>query len=231
MPTKKLKKNSFAPITLAQARHVVEVVDAGLVADTEGEPVPGEMCVESAVAYALGYPHNDQPKCVANCVRDFKITVNDGAPFKDEKDRAKGLRRIAVAQLGSAGLVRGSRFQARLNTQLISTLLPRVFRGIDIDANVDFSPFLTSIIINRYEVISALTRVLKEMNSKSLEENELAIAIIDRNHYSDILDCINDTNTGREYTDDLIKCAIEVLRSFNVPGVKLMDRLIKEGIL
>lgn len=63
-------------ITLDQARKVLSVVDAGL-CHGKGSPIPGQMCVEAAVCYALGEPHGDEPTCVAESVRNFKIGIND----------------------------------------------------------------------------------------------------------------------------------------------------------
>jgi hypothetical protein len=45
-------------ITEQVARRVIEVVDAGLVRGV-GDPVPGQMCVEAAINYAMGLPHGD----------------------------------------------------------------------------------------------------------------------------------------------------------------------------
>ena len=58
------------------AAKVLQTVDAGLVSGV-GNPVPGQMCVEAAVCYALGQPHGDEPKCVGSAVRRFKIRLND----------------------------------------------------------------------------------------------------------------------------------------------------------
>lgn len=86
-------------ITLDQARRVLEVVDAGL-SDGIGKPVPGQMCVEAAVCYALGQPHSDEPPCVNDAVRRFKIRLND-SPWSSNEARAAGMRRLAIAQLGT----------------------------------------------------------------------------------------------------------------------------------
>jgi hypothetical protein len=86
-------------ITLDQARKVLEVVDAGL-SDGMGFPVPGHMCVEAAVCYALGQPRGDEPECVNAAVRQFKIRLND-AKWSSNQARAKGMRKLAIAQLGT----------------------------------------------------------------------------------------------------------------------------------
>lgn len=96
-------------INAAVAATVLEVVDAGLV-DGMGHPEPGSMCVEAAVCYAMGEPHSDQPKCVLPAIRDTKIELNDDeiwykAKGHVTKTRAEGLRRLAIAQLGSKGKI------------------------------------------------------------------------------------------------------------------------------
>ena len=58
------------------------------------------MCVEAAVCYAYDLPHSDKPPCVGNAVREFKIRLND-CNWSSSKARARGMRRIAIAQLGS----------------------------------------------------------------------------------------------------------------------------------
>jgi hypothetical protein len=86
-------------ITRAIAEKVLSVVDMGLTSGM-GSPHPGKMCVEAAVCYALGQPHGDQPTCVHPTVRSFKIALNDST-WSSDQARAKGLRRIAISQLGS----------------------------------------------------------------------------------------------------------------------------------
>jgi hypothetical protein len=83
------------------ARKLLQTVDMGLSSGL-GQPVPGEMCVEAAVCYALGLPHGDNPKCVDSVLRTFKIRLND-APWSSNSSRAKGMRRLALIQLGSVG--------------------------------------------------------------------------------------------------------------------------------
>src|SRR5262249_22794737 len=99
-------------IDINVARKVIETVDAGLVHGM-GNPVPGQMCVEAAVCYAMGLPHGDQPECVAPALRSLKIRLNDSRWTSDQA-RAKGLRRLAVAQLGSAGVLDEREFSRRV---------------------------------------------------------------------------------------------------------------------
>lgn len=86
-------------ITKDEASLVPEVVDYGLSSGL-GYPIPGRMCIEAAVCYALGEPHGDQPTCVSPALRRFVIGLSDGWWSSNNK-RAQCLRRIALAQLAT----------------------------------------------------------------------------------------------------------------------------------
>lgn len=58
------------------------------------------MCVEAAVCYALGLPHGDEPGCVSPVIRALKIRLND-SKWSSNSARARGLRKLAVLQLGT----------------------------------------------------------------------------------------------------------------------------------
>ena len=86
----------------ALAKRVIAVVSKGLSCGL-GTPVPGSMCVEAAVCYAMNLPHGDEPTCVHADVRKFKIHLNDSS-WSSNKARAEGMLRIAIAQLGSESI-------------------------------------------------------------------------------------------------------------------------------
>lgn len=109
------------------AAKVVEVVDAGLV-NGVGTPVPGQMCVEAAVCYAMGLPHGDNPSCVSLALRRLKIRLND-ARWSSPQARAQGLRRLAVAQLGSAGVLDEAEFVRRVVDMTIRRAVPISLRA------------------------------------------------------------------------------------------------------
>ena len=110
----------------AVARKVLETVDAGLVHGL-GNPVPGQMCVEAAVNYALGFPHGDDPKCVGRAVRAYKIRLNDSS-WSSDKARAKGMRRVAIAQLGSDEIDQ-QEFRKEVAFQTIKQIIPIALRA------------------------------------------------------------------------------------------------------
>ena len=113
-------------ITVEQAARVLETVDAGLIGGL-GDPQPGQMCVEAAVCFALGLPHDDQPACVAPTIRSFVIRLND-AEWSSKGARAKGMRRLAIAQLGSAGHINQRKFVDAMVDKAIRVFVPRALR-------------------------------------------------------------------------------------------------------
>ena len=118
-------------ITREIAAKVLRVVDQGLskgVGTRRAGDVQGEMCVEAAVCYALGLPHGDDPGCVAPTLRSLKIRLNDSNWFSKEA-RAKGLRRLAVAQLGSKGALDEKEFVKRLVDHAIRKSAPSALRA------------------------------------------------------------------------------------------------------
>lgn len=113
---------SDVPIDRTLAERVRDVVDAGLVSGM-GRPEPGQMCVEAAVCYAMGLPHGDNPTCVAPSLRWLKIALNDKL-WSSPQARAAGLRRLAVAQLGSAGALDERKFRRRVVDMTIRRAVP-----------------------------------------------------------------------------------------------------------
>jgi regulator of protease activity HflC (stomatin/prohibitin superfamily) len=114
-------------ITREIAEKVRDTVDAGLMHGV-GKPIPGQMCVEAAVCFALGLPHGDDPACVAPSLRRLKIGLND-RNWSSPQVRAKGLRRLAVAQLGSAGALDETVFRARIVEMTIRRAVPVALRA------------------------------------------------------------------------------------------------------
>lgn len=89
-------------VSIEQAQKVYDLVGAGLVSGL-GQPVPGQMCVEAAICLAMGDAWGDTPTCVGDADRQFSITLND-TTWSSPEARAKGMRSLSIAQLGSAEL-------------------------------------------------------------------------------------------------------------------------------
>jgi hypothetical protein len=89
----------------------------------------GQMCIEAAICAVLDLPHSDTPSCVEPTVRVFKIRLND-ANWSSPTTRAKGLRDLGLAQIGSYGVVQGREFSKRVAEQTIRILIPKLFRKL-----------------------------------------------------------------------------------------------------
>jgi len=126
VPTKKIKK-AFE-LNTQFVNKLLKIVDAGLSCHL-GKPIPGKMCVEAAVCYAMGVEHNDKPTCVDLTVREFKIRLNDQSWTSNEA-RAKGLRRIAVAQLGSFNRMDADAFEASVRKAVITKMIPETLTAL-----------------------------------------------------------------------------------------------------
>ena len=122
-----MKKNKIQQLTEPLVKKVIETVDAGLVGGL-GSPKPGHMCVEAAVCFAYGLPHSDTPPCVGSSVRSEKIALNDG-PWSGVEARTRGLRYVAVAQLGSNELNQAVFLQKLAKRVLSEFVIPLIAEG------------------------------------------------------------------------------------------------------
>ena len=97
---------------------------------SKGMGKPGkQVCIEAAICETLGLPHGDDPQCVAESVRRFKIRLND-SDWSSPAARAQGLRDLGLAQLGSLGVVDDEEFAKRIAEKTIRVLLPKLFREV-----------------------------------------------------------------------------------------------------
>jgi hypothetical protein len=92
----------------------------------------GQMCIEAAITQAMGLPFNDEPACVSAAVCRYKIRLNDSLRWKSPESRAKGLRDLGIAQIGSAGVVEDREFSKRLAEKTIRVLIPTLFRDLKV---------------------------------------------------------------------------------------------------
>jgi hypothetical protein len=103
------------------ALKVLQTIDQGLVRGL-GDPVPGQMCVEAAVCFALDLPHSDKPGCVSDTLRLLKIMLND-CEWSSSQSRAAGLRRLGIAQLGTKDQLDEIEFVKRVIVMVVNTTL------------------------------------------------------------------------------------------------------------
>jgi hypothetical protein len=86
-------------ISLEAINNLLGFLDAGLVSGA-GE-LPGQHCVQQAVSMAVASIKTDSPWCVHQRIRQLGIHLNDTPGWSSEQARSKGLRRFAVAEMGT----------------------------------------------------------------------------------------------------------------------------------
>ena len=94
------------------------------------------MCVEAAVCFALGLPHGDKPDCVAPSLRALKIRLND-LDWSCNQARAKGLRELALLQLGSKENLDEVEFVKRVAMLVVNKYLPPILRKVNLEVEAD----------------------------------------------------------------------------------------------
>ncbi len=105
-----------------------KILERGLCKGTGSDP-NGSVCVEQAVAIAMDLPFNDNPSCVEPVIATFKRGLNDSR-WSSPEARARGLRDLGIAQIGSAGVVDPVEFTKKLSEKMIRVLIPAVFRKV-----------------------------------------------------------------------------------------------------
>lgn len=189
-------------LTLDLARKVIETVDCGL-SNGLGNPIPGQMCVEAAVCYAMGLPHSDNPTCVGSAIRSFKICLNDNR-WSSSKARAIGLRKLSIAQLGSDKIdqVEFTKALAKLTIQQIIPLALSYLKQTD-------------------QVKEAIEKCKDgSIESARYAQKTAAAAAAYAADDADAADAAYDNALSK--SADL---AVQALRELNCEGVRLMDEL------
>jgi hypothetical protein len=87
------------------------------------------MCVEAAICYAYGLPHGDNPPCVGDAVRAFKIALND-SNWSSPKARAKGMIKLSIAQLNS-NVIDQNEFACKVTIKVINTIVAKIALDFD----------------------------------------------------------------------------------------------------
>ena len=115
-----------------------------------GKPIPGKMCIEAAICYAYGLEHSDQPKCVNLEVIRYKIGLND-CKWPDNKTREKGLRKLAIAQLGSLEINK-EEFRIRIFEETQKHIIPVSFDFVPEDKRCPEHDELKEFAINTFNI-------------------------------------------------------------------------------
>jgi hypothetical protein len=122
-------------ITQEIAQKVLDTVNAGLVRGL-GKAIPGKMCVEAVVCFAMGLPHSTNPPCVSPTLRHLNIKLND-SNWSSKSARANGLRELALLQLGTAGVLDEVEFSKKIILLVINKYLPPVLRKVNLNQEAD----------------------------------------------------------------------------------------------
>jgi hypothetical protein len=182
----------------------------------------GQICIEAAICEALGLDHGDDPGCVAKSVRSFKISLND-KKWSSPQARAKGLRDLGLAQLGSLGTINDIEFVKKLAEKLIRILVPTLIREL-------------------YQDKPDLMQVADRCEAEGTRESALAAKNLLRKHAAYAASYAADAADAASYAADAAyaaprkyapqdrylslgaKCALEVLIEMKSPGCALLGR-------
>lgn len=87
-------------ITATIVTNILAAIDAGIIAEA-GTYVPGNMPVEDAIRYGFGDEEESEVSRAGGEGGRF-LAMLGGSPWSSNSARAAGLRKLAIAQLGSA---------------------------------------------------------------------------------------------------------------------------------
>ena len=214
-------------ITVDITRKILGVVDVGLCSGL-GQPRPGEMCVEAAVCYAMGLPHGDDPGCVNLSLRSFKISIND-KKWSSNSARASGMRRLAIAQLGSTDMD-SIAFCSRLSELVIRKIVPIALREIGTE---EFNLLAVQCENEGTKAASAYAASVASAYAASVAAAASYAAAVasyagDAAAYASAAVSASVSAAAKKRDEILTiatELAVQVLRELNQPGIALMDHL------
>lgn len=196
----------------------------------KGVPSPGNMCVEAAICYALDLDHSDDPQCVNYALRSYKINLND-AYWSTKTARGKGMKRLAILQLGTSEGFDEAYFAEQLVLRSINTVLALYLKERYFEEMAKHCRSITSI-DNAYKFIDAFNR---SFFTRPILYAYGTISSLKRGCYRSASGyCANlaeECHTCLVFkdTDKILllsaKIAEDILISMNVPGVKYLDLL------
>lgn len=114
-------------ITPEKVSEIVRLSGFGLCSGL-GNYTTGNMCVEAMVCAVFGDERNHaQPECVSRSVRKLKIALND-RDWNSNRSRGNGMRKLAVAQLNSKGVISEIDFLMHVTDGIITHYVPYVLQ-------------------------------------------------------------------------------------------------------
>ncbi|CAM6053486.1 unnamed protein product [Sphagnum tenellum] len=172
----------------------------------------GQMCIEAAICAALDLPHGDAPTCVASAVRSYKIALND-SNWSSSEARAKGLRSIGIAQVGSAGVVDNDEFCKRMAEGTIRRLISTLYREL---------------FPNNQELLAAADRCELEGSREAAKAAAVyaRAAAVDAGMAAAAAGWAKQaTNSGDKYLLLSADICLQVLKDLNSPGCAWLERV------
>lgn len=200
MSTNKPTKTKKFRLTKTLAKKIDHLLSFGLTYGL-GLPIPGQMCVEAVVCNALGEPHSDSPSCVGYEVRTVKIHLND-SNWSSNEARAKGMRDIAIAQLGS-DIIDQNLFLKKFRALRLKRLLP-----VMIEDHLKAEP-------EAKEKVDAILSERKDLASRWSDLSWLYYR-----YYSFHLNY----DKSDKFLLMSAKCMLDVLKELKSPGCKLLEK-------
>lgn len=224
---------------------VLRTVDKGLISGKGEYANPGAMCVEQAVAYATNevdpgsFDPTDNPACVSYNLSMLKISLNDGLRFDSVKERARVLRRVAIAQLGSRNdgkyNLNWDRFRDLLTERLrllqyeLNYKMARtVIKDETAEKMIDVMAELERRDIN-FEKRAALREMFNEMFDTELWDSSVEYALEEEdnlyrffNEYAERAVELRMFRTGEAALKWAVEQIVQVLRELRVPGTRYL---------
>ena len=172
-----------------------------------------QVCIEAAICQVLGLDHGDDPGCVAESVRRFKIRLNDSR-WSSPEARAKGLHDLGLAQLGSKGVVNDKDFANRIGEKMIRVLIPALFR----DVFKDKPDCLAAAQRCEDEGTVEAARAARDVSRKHAADAAAAAYAADAADAAAAVAADAD-----KYLSIAASLALETLRELNSPGIALLN--------
>ena len=210
-----------AKITENLCKNALCIIDRGL---SNGLRSKGKVCIEYAIAIASGQPEDrDGPTCVHPSLRSFKIGLNDELPFDNEQHRAKALRRIGIAQLGTDKGFSWKKFTTALhayNKKFLADYLvaatpkvkpvPKSFQAIVVKA------LKTQIRANLEDAQNIINNLIEDAEERSESKVESPNS---PNFISNLCYASNDVEPNFEA---YIEGIVQILKKMKTPGSKFL---------
>lgn len=182
----------------------------------KGENRESLLCVEQVIAIATGQELTDEPICVSSVIRNATIFLNDTKYWTSPEARAKGLRRLALAQLDTRTFfttVAYTEFRLKAAIRTFKKLLPSLGEILDTDfvddalAKIQIVTAIEQTQDKLNQLVILLSDLRKQMYNMLKPENEISQYLVRTLWTYLILSCDNlvDLTTVATHTISFLK--------------------------